>query len=45
MNFILHGVKFHLCVSFSRAIEVIVIFLITFVEAIPMTLPRLLGFA
>ena len=27
------------------AIEVIVIFLITFVEAIPMTLPRLLGFA
>ena len=27
------------------AIEVVVIFLITFVEAIPMTLPRLLGFA
>ena len=27
------------------AIEIIVIFLITFVEAIPMTLPRLLGFA
>ena len=27
------------------AIEVIVIFLITFIEAIPMTLPRLLGFA
>ena len=26
MNFILHGVKFHLCVSFSRAIEVIVIY-------------------
>ncbi len=27
------------------AIEIIVIFLITFVEAVPMTLPRLLGFA
>ena len=27
------------------AIEIIVIFLITFVEGIPMTLPRLLGFA